>query len=199
MKKGLIPVLVILGILVLFLFGVIAWGVGHFNNFISFQAGVEEGWSQVEVQYERRADLVPQLVATVQGVADFESSTLEEVTTARTNWLNTMVDETASREDQMEASTSFDSALSRLLVSVESYPTLAATDSFQTLLAQLEGTENRIAVARKDYNAVVTTYNVAIKKVPQALIANLFGFENSLYFESEEGSEQAPEVQFDFE
>ena len=199
MKKIFTPLILILAILAILIIGIIAWGVGEYNNFISLQADADEGWSQVEVQYQRRADLVPQLVATVEGAADFESTTLQNVTEARTNWLNTMADENATIDEQMEASSSFDSALSRLLVTVESYPTLTATESFQTLLSQLEGTENRISVARMDYNVVAKIYNVATKKVPQMLIANLFGFDEYPYFESDEGSEEAPVVEFDFE
>lgn len=198
MKKGLLITLVVVGLLAVFAFGVIAWGVGLYNGFVELRESTDTAWSQVEVQYQRRADLVPQLISTVQGAADFESSTLEAVTEARTNWLNTMADEGASIEEQVDASNSFDSALSRLLVSVEAYPTLTATDSFQTLMSQLEGTENRISVARLDYNNAAQVFNATTKKVPAVFIANLFGFNEYPYFESDEGSEEAPDVEFNF-
>jgi LemA protein len=196
MKKIIIPLLIVLSLIIVFAIGAVLWGVGIYNGFVGMDEGVQTAWSQVEVQYQRRADLVPQLVSTVEGAADFEASTLQAVTEARTNWLNAGE---GSIEDQMSAANSFDSALSRLLVTVESYPTLSATENFLTLQAELEGTENRVAVARFDYNTEAKGFNTAIKKVPAMLIANLFGFDAYPYFESDEGSEEAPAVEFDFE
>lgn len=172
------------------------WVMSSYNGLVSGKGAVDNSWAQVQVQYQRRADLVPQLVATVQGAADFESSTLEEVTKARTNWLNVSQDSSASISDQITSSNNFDSAMSRLLVSVESYPTLTATEGFQTLQSQLEGNENRISVARKDFNDSATTYNVKIKTVPTVIVANLFGFDAYPLFESAVGSEVAPTIEF---
>lgn len=174
------------------------WLMGVYNGLVSAQGNVDNAWAQVEVQYQRRADLIPQLVSTVEGAADFESSTLQEVTEARTNWLNVSQDADASINDQVAASNQFDSALSRLLVTVESYPTLTATEGFIALQSQLEGTENRVAVARKDFNDAATTYNVKIRRFPTNIIAGMFGFEKYNLFESAAGSENAPEVDFDF-
>lgn len=191
MKK--IPVWVwVLGIVVLL--GL--WVASSYNGLITSKGLVDNAWAQVEVQYQRRADLVPQLVATVQGAADFESSTLEEVTKARTNWLNVSQDGAASRSDQIASSNAFDSAVSRLLVTVESYPTLTATKGFQDLQVQLEGNENRVAVARKDYNEAATVYNIKIRKVPTLVVAKLFGFGAYDLFESSQGNEVAPTVNF---
>lgn len=174
------------------------WLMGVYNGLVSAQGNVDNAWAQVEVQYQRRADLIPQLVSTVEGAADFESSTLQEVTEARTNWLNVSQDADASINDQVAASNQFDSALSRLLVTVESYPTLTATEGFIALQSQLEGTENRVAVARKDFNDAATTYNVKVRRFPTNIIAGMFGFEKYDLFESAAGSENAPEVDFDF-
>jgi LemA protein len=196
MKKLFIPILIVLALVVVFAIGAVLWGVGIYNGFVGMDETVQSAWSQVEVQYQRRADLVPQLVSTVEGAADFESSTLQDVTEARTNWLNSG---DGTIEEQMDAANGFDSALSRLLVTVESYPALSATENFLTLQAELEGTENRVAVARFDYNNEAQGFNTAIKKVPAMLIANLFGFDAYPYFESDEGSEEAPTVEFDFE
>lgn len=143
--------------------------------------------------------MVPQLVETVQGVADFESSTLLEVTEARTNWLSAASNSDSTLEEQITASNTFDSAFSRLLVSVESYPDLTATENFQTLQAQLEGTENRVAVARRDFNEAATEFNIKIQRIPTNIIANFFGFDTYPLFESSDGSEDAPSVEFNFE
>jgi len=174
------------------------WLMGQYNTLVDLDVNVDNSWADVEVQYQRRADLVPQLVSTVEGAADFESSTFLEVTEARTNWLDTQGDANASREDQMAAAGSFDSAFSKLLVTVEAYPQLTATEGFVTLQSQLEGTENRISISREDYNAVASDYNRATRKIPMAFFAKLFGFEQVSLFESNDGSEDAPVVDFDF-
>lgn len=182
------------GVVVLLAF----WVIGVYNGLIGMRTGIESSWAQVEVQYQRRADVVPQLVATVQGAADFEQSTLTAVTEARTNWLNTQNNPNASLGDQIKSANAFDSALSRLLVSVEAYPQLKATENFQTLQDQLEGTENRISVARKDFNDSVAPYNVKVQRFPGNIVANIFGFEKYPFFEAAEGSAIAPAVNFDF-
>ncbi len=190
--------LIVLGAIILVLLALVSWVIGKYNTLVEIEGEVINEWAQVETQYQRRADLIPNIVSTVEGAADFESSTLLEVTEARTNWLDTSSDPNASMEEQMEASSSFDSALSRLLVTVESYPTLTATESFNTLIVELEGTENRIAVARQDYNDAATSYNITIKKVPMTFFANLFGYDEYPLFESDDGTEDAPEIDFDF-
>lgn len=174
------------------------WLMSSYNGLISAEGEVQKTWAQVETEYQRRADLIPSLVETVQGAADFEQSTLVEVTEARTKWMETSEDPNASIEDQIASSQAFDSALSRLLVTVESYPTLTATEGFQTFQAQLEGTENRITVARMDYNNMAGDYNIKIRRFPTKLLASMFGFEESPLFESEEGAEDAPDVDFSF-
>lgn len=183
-----------LGILLL----LVLWTVGQYNKLVTLDVQVDNAWADVEVQYERRADLIPQLVATVEGAANFESSTLQAVTEARTNWLDTQADSEASLEVQMESANSFDSALSRLLVTVEAYPTLTATEGFVTLQSQLEGTENRVSVAREDFNAAASDYNLATRKIPMAFFAGIFGFDEVPLFEASAGSDEAPEVEFDF-
>lgn len=198
MKKQLSTSTMILGGLALAAVALVMWGVGVYNGLIELRTVNDNAWANVETQYQRRADLIPQLVATVQGAADFEESVLTEVTEARTAWQNTASNASASIEDQMAASSAFDSALSRLLVTVESYPALTATEGFISMQSQLEGTENRIAVARKDYNDTIQPYNAKVQKVPEVFIANFFGFDQYPYFESDDGSENAPVVDFDF-
>ncbi|MDG1949603.1 MAG: LemA family protein [bacterium] len=198
MKKQLSTSTMILGGIALAALALVMWGVGVYNGLIELRTVNDNAWANVETQYQRRADLIPQLIATVQGAADFEESVLTEVTEARTAWQDTASDASATIDDQMAASSAFDSALSRLLVTVESYPALTATEGFITMQSQLEGTENRIAVSRKDYNDTIQPYNAKVQKVPEVFIANFFGFDQYPYFESDEGSENAPTVEFDF-
>lgn len=174
------------------------WLMSVYNGLVTKDGEVQNAWAQVETEYQRRSDLVPQLVSTVQGAAEFEQETFTEVTEARSAWAETASDPNATIEEQMAATNAFDSALSRLLVTVEAYPELNATENFQTLQSQLEGGENRIAVARKDFNEVATTFNVAVRRFPTNIIAGMFGFEQYPLFESDEGAEDAPEVDFDF-
>lgn len=173
------------------------WLMSSYNSLISAQLNTENAWSQVETEYQRRFDAIPNLVNIVQGAADFEQSTLLAVTEARTNWLNTQSDPSATTEDQIAASQTLDSAFSRLLVSVESYPTLTATEGFRTLQVQLEGTENRITVARQDFNDAATAYNLKVKRFPGALVAGIFGFDESALFTADTGAETAPVIEFD--
>ncbi|MBT4384835.1 LemA family protein [Candidatus Peregrinibacteria bacterium] len=184
-------------IIIALLIALAGWLGGQYNSLIRLDAEVELGWSEVQTQYQRRSDLIPQLIATVQGSADFESSVLMGVTEARTNWLGSQND-TSTITEQMEASSSFDSAISRLLVTVENYPDLKSSENFLSLQAQLEGTENRVSVSRDDYNADVTDYNKSVRQVPTNIVAAMFSFNEHILFESEEGSEIAPEVEFDF-
>lgn len=170
----------------------IVWIWSGYNGLITARESVNASWAQVETQYQRRVDLVPNLVNTVKGAADFEQETLTNVTEARTRWLNAQ-----SRPNQIAAAEQFDSALSRLLVTVESYPQLQATQAFRDLMTQLEGTENRIATARRDYNEVVRSYNVSVKRFPGNILAFLFDFDAEDMFDATQGSENAPPVNFE--
>jgi LemA protein len=161
-----------------------------------------ESWSQVQNVYQRRADLVPQLVATVKGAADFEKSTLNEVVNARAAATSVTVDPSNATPEQLaafqKAQDQLSSSLSRLLVTVERYPELKANQNFRDLQAQLEGTENRIAVERKKFNEAVMDYNKTIRQFPKNIFAGMFGFEKRAYFEATAGAEKAPEVNFEF-
>lgn len=179
---------IILGIAVL----AVLWIFSSYNGLVSSHAQVEGSWAQVQTQYQRRFDLIPNLQATVKGAANFEKTTLLEVTEARTKWL----DASASRGDKIAAAQQFDSAISRLLVTVEAYPQLQATQAFRDFMTQLEGTENRISVARKDFNDAVQQYNVKIRTFPTMIVARLFGFTEEKFFESTAGSQNAPAVSF---
>lgn len=174
---------------------VIVWGVSIYNNLVTMDVKIDESWSQVEVQYQRRFDVIPNLVETVKGVANFESSTYIAVSEARSAWTQAL--KTGTRSEQIAATGNVESSLARLLVSVENYPQLKANENFQTLQAQIEGTENRVATARRDFNTAVTPYNTTIRRFPASFIARMFGFEHESFFESAAGSETAPAVNFD--
>lgn len=178
---------IFIGVLVL----LIGWTWLTYNNLIVHKTVVDTAWASVETQYQRRMDLVPNLVATVEGAADFETTTFTEVTQARANAAGA-----GSQGERIEAYGAFDSALSRLLVTVEAYPTLQATQGFRDLMAQLEGTENRVSVARRDYNEAVQGYTIAVSRFPTLLVARTFGFEKRAFFESVEEANEAPAVDF---
>ena len=171
-----------------------------YNGFVSKEEAVNTAWSNVETQYQRRSDLIPNLVNTVKGYAAHESQTLERVTEARSKAtsINLTVDELTPETlaAYQQAQGEVRSALGRLIAVSESYPDLKANQNFLELQAQLEGTENRISVARKQFNEVARTYNVSVRRFPANLVAKMFGFEQKPYFESAEGSEAAPQVQF---
>jgi len=177
-------------ILVLFVL-FIGWIWMGYNSFVTLQEGVKNSWAQVETSYQRRIDLIPNLVSTVKGASEFEQSTLTAVTAARTQWMNA-----GTRQDKLAATQGMESALSRLLVTVEAYPQLQATQAYRDLMTQLEGTENRISVARKDYNDMVMKFNVAVRKFPASLLAGIFGFGQEKPFEAIAGAETAPTVDF---
>lgn len=166
------------------------WMFTTYNGLITQQENVATAWRQVETQYQRRFDLVPNLVATVQGSADFEQETLTAITQARTQWQNAAA--TGDREAGVQAA----SALDRLIVTVESYPILNSTEAFRDLMVQLEGTENRISVARRDYNEAVRPYNLLVRRFPGNILAGMFGFDVEEGFQSTDGSEDAPTVDF---
>lgn len=193
MKKGLIILIIVLVV------GV--WIFGSYNGLVQLREETRTAWANVETQYQRRADLVPQLVSTVQGAADFEQSTLTAVTEARASASQTNVDisDAQSLAAYQASQGELSSALSRLLVTVESYPDIKANENFLSLQSQLEGTENRISVARTDYNTVAQRYRVRIKSLPTVLYAGLLGFDEVALFEAAEGSSEAPEIDFSFD
>ena len=196
-NKGLI----IGGAIVIFLFLIIGWGVGVYNDLVSLDEGVAQAWSQVENQYQRRADLIPNLVNTVKGVANFEKETYTAVAEARSKVNNIkltpdMLSDPNALKRFQAAQDNLGSALSRLLVTVERYPQLKANENFLQLQAQLEGTENRISVERRRFNQIVQQYNMKIRRFPGNIIANFAGFREKQYFKAVQGAEKAPKVQF---
>ena len=173
--------------------------MGTYNRLVSLEEGVDAAWSQVENVYQRRADLIPNLVETVKGARDFERETLEAVVEARAKVGQTNLGGTpdAAQLQQFEqAQAGLSSALSRLLVVVERYPDIKSTANFRDLQSQLEGTENRIAVERRRFNEVAQSYNAAIRRFPAVMVAGALGFEKKAYFQAAEGSEEPPAVKF---
>ena len=196
MKKGLITILVIAAVaLAAFL-----WVKSVYNSMVTADEAVSAAWSQVENVYQRRADLIPNLVATVKGYAAHEQETLEGVIEARSRATQITVDPTDLDEEEIEkfqqAQGELGSALGRLLALSESYPDLKANENFKELQAQIEGTENRIANARRSYNEVANDYNIMIQKFPKNIIANIFSFKTMGLFKADEGAENAPKVEF---
>src|SRR5438477_7403032 len=177
---------------------------GSYNRLVSLQQKVDQSWAQVQNVYQRRADLIPNLVNTVAGAANFEKSTLTEVTNARASVGRVQLDPSKAPTDAKQlaefqaAQGQLSNALSRLLVVAENYPQLTATENFRGLQAQLEGTENRISVERNKFNTTVQEYNVAVRRFPTNLIAGMFGFSPRPFFEAQPGAEKAPTVNFNF-
>ena len=192
-KSSVIIVLIVAAI-------VVVWGITGYNGLVSMDEGVQTKWADVETQYQRRADLIPNLVNTVKGYAAHESETLQAVVEARAKATSVNIDPSNMSAEQIanfqKAQDGVSSALGRLLVTVEKYPDLKANENFKELQAQLEGTENRISVARRDYNEAARKYNTTLRSFPKNILAGMFGFEKKSYFEAQEGSEQAPTVQF---
>ena len=182
----------------------LAIGGGSYNRLVRLQQQVDKQWAQVQNVYQRRADLVPNLVSTVSGAANFEKSTLTEITAARASVGQVKLDPNSAPTDPAKlaefdrAQSQLSGALSRLLVVVERYPELRATQNFSDLQAQLEGTENRISVERRGFNEAVQAYNTAIKSFPAMFYAGIFGFKERPYFSATAGAETPPKVQFDF-
>lgn len=199
MKKWLIPLIIVAVIG----FGVYNWAVGFNNTAVEHEANAKTAWSNVESSYQRRSDLIGNLVSTVKGAADFEKSTLTQVIEARAKATSTTIDPTNITAENLEAfqqaQSGLSGALSRLLVSVERYPELKANQNFLDLQNQLEGTENRINVARDRYNKVVNTYDIFTTKFPNKILAGWFGFGEMARFKADPGAEKAPEVDFDFD
>lgn len=201
MKKGMIIGLSIAGGVILIIAILAMWSIRAYNNLVTMNESVNQSWSQVENQYQRRADLIPNLVNTVKGYANFEKSVLTDVTEARAKVSQMTV--TKEVLDDPQAFQKFEAmqgqlsgALSRLLVTVENYPNLKANENFLQLQAQLEGTENRISVERRKFNETVQSYNVAIKRFPGSIYAGIFGFREKQYFKAAPGAETVPKVEF---
>jgi LemA protein len=196
MKKSTI-ILLVVALLVLLMFGSVR---KSYNNMVAMEEGVSAQWSQVENVYQRRADLIPNLVNTVKGYAAHERETLEGVINARAKATQMTIDPTnldaAALQNFQETQSGLSSALGRLMVVIERYPDLKANENFRDLQAQLEGTENRISVERRNFNESSRAYNTYIRRFPQTFYANMFGFEKKAYFEADSGAERAPEVQF---
>ena len=193
MKKSTIGLIVVIGAIAM-------WLISSYNGLVKMDEGVSTAWSNVENQYQRRADLIPNLVNTVKGYAAHEKETLAAVVQARSEATSVKIDPTNMTAEQMaqyqQAQNGVSSALGKLLVVVEKYPDLKANQNFLELQAQLEGTENRITVARRNFNEAAKEYNTAIRRFPKNILAGMFGFEKKAYFEAEQGAEKAPQVEF---
>jgi LemA protein len=200
MKKGCLAGIIIAAVLALVILSVVIWGTKVYNGMITMNEGVTSQWGNVETQYQRRSDLIPNFVNTVKGAADFEQTTLTQVIEARSKATSVTLDPANMTAENMQqfqqAQGQVSSALSRLMVVVEQYPELKATQNFRDLQVELEGTENRISVERRKFNDIARQYNTYIKRFPQNFIAGMFGFQPKPYFDAVEGAERAPEVQF---
>lgn len=193
MKKSNIIIIAVIAIVAI-------WAISGYNGMVNKEETVSNAWANVEAAYQRRADLIPQLVNTVKGYANHEKTTLDAVVSARTKATQMTVDVGELTEENIqkyqEAQGEVGAALGRLLAITESYPELKANENFSELQAQLEGTENRINEVRKNYNASVKEYNVSVRKFPNNILAGMFGFERKAEFKAEEGASKAPEVNF---
>ncbi|HLE01007.1 MAG TPA: LemA family protein [Bdellovibrionota bacterium] len=196
MKKPAFVALVALGVLAFFALLLGGWVISVNNQLVSLDEGTREKWSQVENVYQRRADLIPNLVNTVKGYAKHEATVLEEVTRARSQVGQIKVEKPGDLAQFEKTQTQLTSALSRLMVVVEKYPELKADKNFLELQSQLEGTENRISVERMRFNEAAKMYNILVRKFPQAIIANVRGFTEKAYFASEPSAKTAPKVEF---
>lgn len=196
MKKGTVIIIVVVAILAI----ILLWGMGSYNGLVNADEKVSAQWANVENQYQRRADLIPNLVNTVKGYASHESQTLENVVAARAKATQVTVDPEKltpeAMQDYQAAQGELSAALGRLLMITENYPDLKANQNFLELQAQLEGTENRIAVERSRFNEMARQYNATIRRFPKSIIASMFGFDKKPYFEADATAAQAPRVEF---
>lgn len=199
MKKGIIAIIVLIILAVV----LVGWYVNTNNKLVDMKGQATKQWANVESSYQRRSDLIGNLVKTVQGAADFERETLSDVIEARAKATSTTIDANNITPEQLaefqQAQTGLSSALSRLLVTVERYPDLKANQNFLELQSQLEGTENRINVERNRFNELAGEYNIKIQQIPTNIIASIANFDPMALFSSNPGSENAPEVNFEFE
>lgn len=200
MKKGCLVSIIVVGFLAIIVLAVVLWGTKVYNGMVTMQETVTSQWGNVETQYQRRSDLVPNFVNTVKGAANFEQTTLTQVIEARSKATSVTIDPTKMTAENMQqfqqAQGQLSSALSRLMVVVEKYPELKATQNFRDLQVTLEGTENRISTERRKFNEVALTYNTYIRRFPQSFLAGMYGFKIKPYFEAEKGAEKAPAVTF---
>jgi LemA protein len=201
MSKGMIIGLSVAGGILLLILIFVMSGVSTYNKMVTLNQAVNQGWSQVENQYQRRADLIPNLVNTVKGYANFERGVLTDVTEARAKVSQMNVTKEVLNDPQafakfQQLQGNLSNALSRLLVTVENYPNLKANENFLALQTQLEGTENRISVERRNFNLTVQEYNTAILRFPGSIIAGMTGFRQKEYFKAVPGSENTPKVEF---
>jgi LemA protein len=200
MKKGCLISIIIVAFLALVVLGVVMWGTKVYNGMVTMQESVTGQWGNVETAYQRRSDLIPNFVNTVKGAANFEQTTLTQVIEARAKATSINIDPTKMTPESMQqfqqAQGQVSSALGRLMVVMEQYPELKATQNFRDLQVELEGTENRISVERKKFNDVALVYNTYIRRFPQNFLAGMFGFQAKPYFEAAEGAEKAPVVTF---
>jgi len=196
MKKTLI----IVGVILLFVIIMFSWVSGKYNGLVTKEEGTKQAWAQVQNVYQRRSDLIPNLVETVKGVANFEKSTLTDVVNARAKATQITVDPSKLTPDQIQkfqgAQDGLSSSLGRLMVVMEKYPDLKANQNFLDLQTQLESTENRITVERRNFNEVVQDYNVSVRSFPSNIFASMFGFQQKGYFQAEAGAEKAVKVKF---
>ena len=202
MSKGLKTGLIILGIIMLIIFSLYGCVTGSYNSMVAADENVKAAWSQVENVYQRRFDLIPNLVNTVKGYASHEEKVFTEIAEMRSraggviNVSDEVLNNPESFEKFQKAQNELGGALQRLLAIAENYPELKANENFRDLQSQLEGTENRIAVERKRFNEAVQTYNLQIRRFPQAFLANMFGFREKAYFKADEQAATAPKVEF---
>jgi len=192
-KKDNKKLWITIGIVAVVLILIYSFFIGNYNSLVGLDEDVAASWGDVEVQYQRRADLIPNLVDTVKGFAAQEKEVLLGVTEARTKWLNAQGGSVGS---QVEAAQGMDSALARLLVTVEAYPDLKSNQNFLALQDELAGTENRVAVARTRYNEIVKAFNKKVRMFPSNIIAGMFGFEKADLFESDNGADKVVDVEF---
>lgn len=178
----------------------VLWGMSAYNGLVEQDESVSKAWSDVESQYQRRADLIPNLVNTVKGYAEHEENTFREITEARAKATSIQLDPTNLTPEQLkefqEAQNEVGGALGKLIAVAENYPELKANENFRELQTQLEGTENRIQKSRSDFNEAVQAYNVAVRRFPKNILANIFGFAQKSNFKADEGAEKAPKVEF---
>ena len=200
MKKGCLISVIIIAVIAFFAVSLIIWGTRVYNNMVTMNEGVTSQWGNVETAYQRRADLIPNFVNTVKGAANFEQTTLTQVIEARAKATQVSIDPTKMTAENMQqfqqAQGQLSSALGRLMVVMEQYPELKATQNFRDLQVELEGTENRISVERRKFNDMAREFNTYIKTFPQNFLSGMFGFDAKPYFEAQEGAEKAPEVKF---
>jgi LemA protein len=200
MKKGCLISIIIVAFLALVVISVVMWGTKVYNGMVTMQESVTSQWGNVETSYQRRSDLIPNFVNTVKGAANFEQTTLTQVIEARAKATSINIDPTKMTAENMQqfqqAQGQVSSALGRLMVVMEQYPELKATQNFRDLQVELEGTENRISVERKKFNDVALIYNTYIRRFPQNFLAGMFGFQAKPYFEADEGADKAPVVTF---